>query len=470
MASAPLECGQSMIKADHSLGRRVWHSAMVFGTLSTLVRVGANILLLPLVLSYLTTAELALWWVFFALGAVANLADFGFGQAITRAYSYLWAGIADFSTEGLAQPPAGAEPNFKRIHDLNATARHLYLRLALGAGLLLCLGGSWLIQRPAQQAATPWVVWLSWAAYIVVVGYSLATSHWLLGCQGINRVRDQQAAYFWGGLAYVGTAAVLLAVGAGLLAMVVATGARGWVSRQIAAHAFRKALQRPTLEAVKPDRDMLRRLWPNVWKFGILSTGTYLIYNATVLISSRVLGDAITASYGLTAQVGLFLANFSALWLAVKWPQLTILRTQGQTQAMAILFARRLAAMIATFSVLATIVWFAGNALLAWKGTHTQLLPALPLAVYLFYVGQQQVYIQFANLKFTENVVPFYYVSLFTGLAMCLLTWWMSRWLGLWGLVLATAACSSWYPVWRAFVGQPLTVKQFFRVAMGGAP
>src|SRR5262245_20130910 len=80
---------------------RIRHSAMLYGVLATGVRVGANIVLLPLVLKMLAPKELALWWVFLALGAVANLADFGFGQAIARIYSYLWAGAEDFETEGL---------------------------------------------------------------------------------------------------------------------------------------------------------------------------------------------------------------------------------------------------------------------------------------------------------------------------------------------------------------------------------
>ena len=55
--------------------RRVKESAMLYGVLGTGVRIGANVILLPIVLSKLSTAELRLWWVFLALGGVANLVN-----------------------------------------------------------------------------------------------------------------------------------------------------------------------------------------------------------------------------------------------------------------------------------------------------------------------------------------------------------------------------------------------------------
>src|SRR5688500_2461597 len=94
---------------------RAWGSAMLYGSLATAVRVGANILLLPLVLKVLAPPELAVWYVFLALGGMANLADFGFGSAIGRIYSFLWAGADDFDTEGLREPPQNQQPNLPRI-------------------------------------------------------------------------------------------------------------------------------------------------------------------------------------------------------------------------------------------------------------------------------------------------------------------------------------------------------------------
>ncbi len=454
------------------LQERIRRSAILYGVLGTSIRLGANVLLLPLVLTRLDPAELATWWVFVALGAVANLADLGFGQVVTRVYSILWAGAEDFDEEGLRPPSPDRAPNLPRIRQLNAAVRHLYWRVALAAALLLAIGGTFFLGISGGADTRSGVFWVSWAAYVLVIYYSVGTTHWLLACQGIGRVRESQAAFLWGGLSYLVTAGALLVLGAGLFSMVVATGVKGWVTREVARRAYLEML--PDAPGMNPtiDRLMLARLWPNARKFAVLSLGAYLVYNGSVLVSSLVMPDEVTASFGLTAQVGLFLQNFSALWLSVKWPQITMLRTQGRLEEMGVLFARRLVCVMGSFVVLGIGLALFGNQLLAWKGTQTRLLPTACLIVYLVYLVQQQFYIQFGLLTFTENVVPYYSLTLYTGLGLFGLSVVLTPWLGRWGLVLspliATGVACSWYPVWRGFQGQPLSPRQFVRAAIRG--
>jgi hypothetical protein len=125
-----------------------------------------------------------------------------------------------------------------------------------------------------------------------------------------------------------------------------------------------------------------------------------------------------------------------------------------------------------SFVTLAVIVFVAGNALLEWKGSHTRLLPPSYLAFYLIYLTQQIFYVQFGFLIFTENVVPLFKISLFTGAASCVLGLGATPLFGLWGLLLAPliaeTICSNWYTVWRGFQGQPLAPGQFTRAAICG--
>jgi len=445
---------------------------MLYGVLATLVRVAANLLLLPLVLGRLSQPELVLWWVFLALGAFANLSDFGFGQTISRVYGFLWAGADDFQSEGLSPPPRQTHPNLGMIRRLNSTVSRFYFWLAVGATLLLGVVGTLVLLRPIRGVGQPLFAWFSWCAYLLVIAYTLCTSHWMLACQGVNRVRELQAGQFWSGVAYVAIAAALLELGLGLLALVIASGVRGVLARELCRRAFCQAASTLPAEKAPADFSILARLWPNAWKFGIISLGSYLISNGSVLISSQLLGDGIAASFGLTAYVGALLMGFSSLWLTVKWPEITVLRTQGKLERMAILFARRLALVIVTFIILSVTVIVAGNALLSWKGTHTQLLSTPCLAFYLVYLAQQLFYTQFGLLTFTENVVPFYKISFFTGVGLMGLSLWLTPVLGLWGLLLAPLlaeiVCSTWYPVMRGFKGQPLSPRQFLHATVYG--
>jgi hypothetical protein len=452
--------------------QRTRQSAVFYGIFATGIRVGANLLLLPFLLTRLPTADLSVWWVFGALGNFANLADFGFGPAISRVYSYLWAGAEDFDAEGLRAPPQTREPNLPRIRQLSQTVRHFYLYLALAATLVLGVVGTLVLIKPMKQGTVtnPELAWVSWAAYLLTIGYNLGAGRWLLACEGLGRMRQIQASFLWSGLGYVASAAVLLWAGWGLMALVVANLLRGVIAREYCRVVYYSTVPKVESDSSRPDKEMLKRLWPNASKFGLISVGGFFLANGSVLISSHFLGEQITASFGLTAQIGTFLTGFASLWLSVKWPQLTMLRTQGRLEEMSILFARRLALTMGTFILLAVFVVLAGNKLLEWKRTHTQLLSTPELILYFGYLTVQLFYVQFGSLAYTENVVPFFRIAIFTGLGMLGLTLVMTWAFGLWGMLIAPliaeSVYSSWFTVRRGFRGQSLKPMQFVRAAL----
>jgi hypothetical protein len=200
--------------------------------------------------------------------------------------------------------------------------------------------------------------------------------------------------------------------------------------------------------------------------------GGYLLSNGSVLVSRCYLGVEVTASVGLTNQLGSFLTNFASLWLNVRWPEITILRAQGRLVEMGQLFARRLGLVMGSFAVLAMFVILVGDMILEWWQTSTQLLPRPYLAIYFLYLWQQLLYVQFGILTLTENVVPFYRVGFYTGLAAVFLSLLLTPVWGLWGVILsplmAESACSSWFTIRRGFQGQPLSGVEFLRAARVG--
>jgi O-antigen/teichoic acid export membrane protein len=443
---------------------------MLAGVLGTGIRLGANLLLLPLVLDKLSLSEFAVWTVFVALGGFANLADFGFGSTIPRIYSYLFAGAEDFDAEGLREANSSAPPNYAGISRLNATVISLFVKISLAAMTLLAVFGSILLIKPAAESGFSHRVWWTWAAFIAAIGYNLGTTHWVLALQGLNRMRDLQVTYVLGGLSYACCAALLLIGHMGLGAMVVATFVKGFVIHGRCRQIYQTVVPKPAHPA-RPDPLIVRKLWPNTWKFWILSIGGYCMANSSVLICSQFLGKETTASFGLTAQIGGYITNFASLWLSVKWPEIAILRTHGRLKEMAVLFARRLALVMLSVVGMALMVLLAGNALLEWKGTHTRLLTTPYLLLCLIYTTEGCFCTQFGMLALTENVVPFFKVVMFTGLGVVVSSLILTPLFGLWGLLAAPLisdlACNSWFTVRRGFQGQPLTPRQLALAALG---
>ena len=445
-------------------------TAMFLGLLGTVARIGSNILLLPLALTHLSSPEMAVWWIFLSLGGLIYLADFGFGPAITRVYSFLWGGAEDFDTEGLRPVLEHGTPNLPRIHQLHVTVRRLYGLLAAIVTLALAIGGTLVLWQKMRLTGNPTVAWLAWILFIIVTGLNLKTSYWFIAAQGINRVREVQSSNLWSGLVYLVVGSSLLLAGFNLLALAIAVGARALVARWVCVRAFCRAAAFNLHERAQPDRTMLKRLWPNAKKYGIMSVGSYCITQGLILIGSQMLPVSILASLGLSQQIGIFLTSIASLWLQVKWPELTILRTQGRLREMSVLFAHRLTLAIVSFAIMAVAVIVLGNELLQWKGSHTRLLPTGPLTYYLAYLAFQMTYGAFGVLAMTENVIPFYRIAIGTGIATVIVSVIMTFQWQLWGLLLAPLICEAAYSAWftfkRGFIGQPLTLGEFLRAAV----
>jgi O-antigen/teichoic acid export membrane protein len=449
------------------LMRRLWASAYAIAAVGTVIRVGANIILLPLILRTLAPELQALWWVFLSLGALASLSDFGFGQVISRVYGFLWAGAEDVKEEGLTSAPQGKEPNLARLRVLNCTVRHLYFWVSVTASVLLALGGTWVLGKPINALAQPMQGWLAWGGYLTAISYSIFTGHWSLACIGVNRVRELHFAYTAGGVAYLAVAVTLLRLGYGLHALVAATLLRAVATWAITKHSYHQAV--PTIAHLPEEVDfaLLKRLWPNAKKFGLMAIAGYLVSQANMMIASHILPVEQMAAYGLSVQVVTFLVNFSYLWLSVKWPQITVLRTQGAIDSMSRLFARRLALVVFTFLMGACGLLLLGGPLLKLIGAKSNLLPPEQLLIYLAWAGLQILPVHFGQLTYTENVVPFYRLSIFTGVLCASLVVLLAPRFGIYGLLwiplLVESTCSWWYVVIRGFAGQSLGIRDFFK-------
>lgn len=65
---------------------------LIWSYWGTIMTLSSQVIMLPLVVYFLNSEMLGLWYVFVSLGAVANLFDFGFTITFARNIAYCWSG------------------------------------------------------------------------------------------------------------------------------------------------------------------------------------------------------------------------------------------------------------------------------------------------------------------------------------------------------------------------------------------
>jgi len=116
---------------------RLYNSAVVWSWVFNGIRLVSGLLLLPLVLHELSTADLGMYYVLLSLVALAPIIDFGFGPTMGRFVSYAM---------------GGRKPSRPRPAHAGKT----------GSPITICSGNC--CTRPARSIVTwRWPFWSSWA-------------------------------------------------------------------------------------------------------------------------------------------------------------------------------------------------------------------------------------------------------------------------------------------------------------------
>jgi O-antigen/teichoic acid export membrane protein len=444
---------------------RVHRSAAAWSFFATLLRVGANIFVLPFILRQLPAEQFGVWQVFIGIGGLTALLDFGFENTITRMTSYAWGGASKFVAFGIHLDEAAAKdrpPNLPLLNDLIATVRAYYFYAGLAVLALLVIGGEgwiWFVTRHLEGANSVRLAWLVFAAGCWL---NFIVGRWPALLSGIGAVREAQVASILSLIVYYIVVSAMLFAGWGIWAMVLASVIMGFVARHYGKRFFVERAGLPGgLPRARFHRDIFLTTWPNAWRSGLVSLGSFFTVQANTLICSLFLSLTVTGAYGLAFQLVNLLFSLCYVWLTVKLPVINTLRVQGRNAEITELFARRLRLSLLSYLAGAVVIVFAAPVVLHWLKSNTSLIAVGPLSALVFIRFLELHQSLYAVLVQTENHNPFVKPSLISGVAIVavslgLMYFWGNS-LGVWGLLLSTGlvqlAYNDWWPVLRGVRG-----------------
>ena len=409
-----------------TLAQRLWQSPVAWTWGFNALRVASGLLLLPLLVRLLTKDDLGMHYVLLSLGALALMVDFGFAGSIWRAVCVALAGGKEIRAEGLAPAPdPAAQPCTELLWDVLTTTRTLYRRLAVVALLLLGCCGTFMVARHVQGTTSPETTWLAWALTLAGAVWEVYAGWWSTYLAALNRMVTFARLNFLAHALKLVLAASLLVIGLGLLAVPLAGLVATFAQRVLTRRACLQVLSTwpPPKHHEANSRMLLRVLWPNSWRQGIIGVGNYLGANAAAFICLELFGLAATAQYGLSLQLLSVAQGMAASWTAVKWPEIAQHCARGDQAAMRRVFQPRLWQQIVTFVLLAALLVPLAQPLLVWLGSNKEVLPAVWFALLAVNTCLDMQFSAWGTLISTGNCIPVMWPALLgtlAGLALAL--------------------------------------------------
>ena len=306
---------------------RLKKSDVIWSYLGTILSMGANLLMLPVIIFYLDAEMLGLWYVFVSLGAIAALFDFGFSVTFARNITYCWSG-ADKLQKVDVSFAENNEPDYLLMKKVLRACKVVYLRLSASALFLLLTAGLVYIIYVSRHI-DGFEHLIAWVVFAIAVFLNLYYGYYASFLRGVGAVGEANKNTVIARAAQILLTVVLLMLGLGIIGVCIAYLAYGTLFRVLGKWKFYRyqhigeSLGEVNQIVTKSDvQPLVGIVWHNAWRDGVISLSNYLSNQATVIICSLYLSLAETGVYSIGVQIAMAIAAISGTFYMASQPQL----------------------------------------------------------------------------------------------------------------------------------------------------
>lgn len=365
---------------------------MIAGFAAQGLQYGSALLLVPLLATRLTPAELGLWYLFVAIQGLVLVVEYGVQGSFARNISLAFSGVSELRREGIGAGGSGT-PNHLLVARTVHVAKRLYLGIAGVLLTVLLVAGSPYVMLLAKRGGMDMRhVELCW--WMMCLGSCLMIYQRWINPLLIGAGRIEQNYIYTivsrGGFTLLAAAALL--AGGGILALTVAQ-----LASVILAGGAGLLLLRPVVRDLPrvdhrrdETRELLRITWHGASRLGLTGIAGFLIIRSSVFAISSFMGLEVAASYSLTLQLLYAVSQIAQLPMQYALPRIVERSVGGDRRAIWQLARALIGVFAGLYMIGATMVALGGAWLLPLIGSHVALLPwpqLLLLAVVLLLDG-----------------------------------------------------------------------------------
>ena len=427
---------------------------IIWSYIGTVLSMGANLLMLPFLMYFLSDDELGLWYIYASIGAIATLFDFGFGVTFARNITYAWAGARKLKKEGVAFTHNN-EPDYKLMKKVLITCKVIYGLIAGVAFITLATVGTIYVDYISQDIKGNAHL-IAWILYAIAVFLNLYYGYYASFLRGVGNVAQANKNIVIARLVQILLMVVLLFLGSGLIGACLAYLAYGTLFRLLGKNYFYKYKdigqrlnsidEKPSKKEIK---EMFHIVWHNAWRDGAISVCNYFCNQMSTLICSAYLSLAETGVYSIGVQIASAIATIAGTLYNTYQPELQAAYIVHDKEKL----CKTMSMIVMSFAYLFILGTFGfcviGIPLLKLiKPSAVISLPILlGLCLYQFILKYRNCYTSYFSC--TNRII---YVNGFTVSAiLCVVLSFLAIGifnLGVWGLIIAQIVSQAIYNMW----------------------
>lgn len=427
--------------------------------------VGSGLVVLPYVLSNLSSEEVGLNYIMLTFASFVSLLDFGFTPQFSRNISYVLGGAQTLQKQGVEVSEIAAV-NYRLLATLIEVGKFVYKRLSIIALVILLTFGSLYIWDVTDGGSTIMSIWTVWIFFSLGTCFNIYFGHYQSLLIGAGLIRDYNKSIVFSRSVYILLAYLFLLLDMRLLGVVLANVISPFVSRYLAHRAFFTVDFRKKINNLKITKKEISNLfdviWHNARKLGLVMIGAFAIGKFSMFIAGLFLSLSDIASFGLMSQLFGILSTISVVYFNSHQARFASLRAQGKTKILLQEFAYSMIVFYILFIFGALLLISAVPNLLLMIGAEVVLPSILVCGMFGLVLLLESNHSNFASFIATANDVPFVKSALIAGVVICILDIVVLKFsnLGLFGLIIVQGIVQVTYANWK----WPLTVLKEFKL------
>lgn len=314
-----------------SPAHRVWNSPTLMTYGSFIAKSLSLVVVLPFLLTQLTTEEIYLWYLFSAIAGFQLLIDLGFSPTFSRVIAYAMGGT-DVHTLGCPRGDAQGRPDWHALERICSTMSYVYMRLGAAWFVLLLSIGTLAVIKPIAVMEDGHAAWLAWIIVLISSTFNFLGITYSSYLQGVNKIAVLRR---WEIITSIGstvTSVLVLMYGGDLLDLVIAY--QGWLVVNVIRNRWlsRNVLggRMKTFHGAARDEAVLNAVWPCTWRTGVGVFASYGIVQASSIIYAQIATPAAAASYFLALRLIQAVSQFSQAPFYSKLPTLARMYSEGR--------------------------------------------------------------------------------------------------------------------------------------------
>jgi len=393
---------------------------IVVSYLAYFLRLTANIILLPIILSQLSTDEYGAWNIFISIGAIVNLVDVGFGSVLTRYSTYAFCGARSIGEKGLPEMGEESNTNYELLNKVFYVAKRIYSKLFAITIIISVVLTGYILFKTVQLLDTVYVVsaWLIYAASCCMQIYYVSYNCII---KGMGNIKESSGYFIIQQVVHIALAFILLRLGFGLIGLATSHFVSTLVFRVLNSRFLKKklSLSKDILLEMKADisteyEAVYAAVKKNTKEIALVTVSNYFSNYGMTLICSMFLPLSAIASIGITNQLIGVVGGIANGVFSSYISKMGDMLINGKLKKLRSLFSKLNVWFILAYVVGTVAVVFVGPIALRIIQSDTQLLNTpiiLLMALSSFLINNHQRCTNFIMLSNRQPHVKAYFIT-----------------------------------------------------------